>query len=201
MNPHPPDPAYPDPQEDASVFRLAAAVLFVVIVVALPRGAWGAYAVAALVLTGLAAWSRPPWRTFTRRLLLVEPFVLATALLSLLQPNGVQVFLTMLAKSTLCLACMLWLSGTTPFHEILLVVRRAGFPSLLVTTLALMHRYLFVLVEEAERMRRARQSRTFVAGRLWTWRSLSSVAAHLFVRSAERATRIYMAMCARGWKT
>jgi cobalt/nickel transport system permease protein len=63
-----------------------------------------------------------------------------------------------------------------------------------------MHRYLYVLVDEAERMRRARASRTFVRGRRIQWRTLATVVGHLFIRASERAERIYDAMSARGWK-
>ncbi len=68
------------------------------------------------------------------------------------------------------------------------------------TTLALMYRYLFVLMDEAERMQRARASRTFTKPGLRSWKTLGTVVGQLFVRSSERAERIYSAMCARGWK-
>jgi cobalt/nickel transport system permease protein len=63
-----------------------------------------------------------------------------------------------------------------------------------------MHRYLFVLLDESERMRRARASRTFQRQRRVRWNLLGSVVGQLFVRASERAERIYAAMCARGWK-
>jgi cobalt/nickel transport system permease protein len=69
-----------------------------------------------------------------------------------------------------------------------------------VTTLALLYRYLFVLVDEAERMHRARLARTFDRRRVSVWRMLGTVVGQLFVRSSERAERIYAAMCARGWR-
>ena len=106
----------------------------------------------------------------------------------------------MVAKTTLCLLTMLLLSNTTPFSEILGVMRRAHVPALLVSTLALMYRYLFVLVDETQRMRRARASRTFRQGRWRTWGTLATVIGQLFVRSTERAERIYAAMIARGWQ-
>jgi cobalt/nickel transport system permease protein len=63
-----------------------------------------------------------------------------------------------------------------------------------------MYRYLFVLVDEAERMQRARRSRTFTRLRTHAWESRASLVGQLFVRSTERAERIYAAMCARGWR-
>jgi len=63
-----------------------------------------------------------------------------------------------------------------------------------------MYRYLFVLVDEAQRMKRARASRTFTVRRGRSWRTLATVVSQLFIRASERAERIYGAMCARGWK-
>ena len=84
--------------------------------------------------------------------------------------------------------------------DLLDVLKRWHVPALLVTTLALMYRYLFLLIDEAERMNRARASRTFIAGRRRSWRALGSLIGQLGVRSTERAERIYAAMRARGWR-
>jgi cobalt/nickel transport system permease protein len=177
--------------------KLATALLLIVAIVILPVscGAWFAPA-----LMAVAVLSRLPAGYVVTRLLLLEPFVLGVAVLAWLQPGGGRVFVTIVVRSTLCLFTMILLSGTTPFAEVLRVLRRARMPGLLVTTLALMYRYLFVLVEEVERMRRARACRTFDRRRWHGWKSLGMVAGQLFVRSTERAERIYAAMLARGWK-
>jgi cobalt/nickel transport system permease protein len=181
--------------------KAGGALTFVLAIVLLPRASWTACGAGAALLLLLAGLSRIPPGALARRLLLVEPFALGVALLSLLQPNGLMVFAATLTKSTLCLFCMVLLSSTTRFSAILRVLWGIRVPTLLVTTLALMHRYLFVLVDETGCMVRARRSRTFTHDRASAWRSSASVIAHLFVRSSERAERIYAAMCARGWKT
>ena len=123
------------------------------------------------------------------------------AALSLWQPHGWMVFWQAVVRSTLCLAALVLLAATTPFSEIVRVLREWRVPALLLTTLTLMDRYLFVLVEESGRMQRARASRTFAARSRWAvWRSLAETLGQLFVRSVERAGRIYAAMCARGWQ-
>jgi cobalt/nickel transport system permease protein len=181
--------------------KCAAAVAVVLAVVLLPRAAWPAYGVVGAGLLLVAGFSRIPPRRLATRLLLVEPFALGVALLSLLQPAGARIFAATVARSTLCLFAMVLLAATTRFSDLLRVLWSARVPGLLVTTLALMHRYLFLLVDETGRMVRARRSRSFSRGRLATWRSSATVIAQLFVRSSERAERIYSAMCARGWKT
>jgi cobalt/nickel transport system permease protein len=144
--------------------------------------------------------SRIPWRFLAWRLVLLEPFVLGVAILALFGPGGWRLFLFLVAKCTLCLLIMVLLSNTTPFSEILRVLKTARMPALLVTTLSLMYRYLFVLVDEAQRMKRARMSRTFSARRSPSWHTLSTVLSGLFLRASERAERIYAAMSARGWR-
>jgi cobalt/nickel transport system permease protein len=170
-------------------------------VVALPRGAWPACAFLGLALLVAALASTVPLSLLGRRLLTVEPFALGVALLALLQPDGLHVFLAVLAKSTLSLAAVVLLGATTPFSQVLRALSRFRVPSLLVTALALLYRYLFVLVEEMGRMQRARRSRTFSRSRWVTWRASAAVIGQLFLRTTARAERIYAAMCARGWRT
>ena len=135
-----------------------------------------------------------------KRLLVLSPFVLGVALVNALAPSGRAHWLGVAAKSALCLTLVLLVSNTTPFTGVLAVLKRVHVPGLLVTTMALMHRYLFVLVDEAERMRRARASRTFTRGHRMQWRTRATVVGQLFIRASERAERIYDAMIARGWK-
>jgi cobalt/nickel transport system permease protein len=181
--------------------KCAVGIGFVVGIVLLPRQAWAAYAVSGAAVLGLAVLSRIPLARLGARLLLIEPVALGVALLSLAQPGGLAIFAATLTRSTLCLSVMVLLAATTRFTDILRVLWRIRVPALLVTVLALTHRYLFVLVEEAGRMVRARRSRCFSTSRASVWRSSAGVVAHLFVRGSERAERVYAAMCARGWKT
>jgi cobalt/nickel transport system permease protein len=180
--------------------KLVAALAIVVFLTWVPRGEWvwlqGA-AVLLLAVTGLAGL---PWGFVIRRLLFAELFVVGVAVMALLQPDGLRLFLFLVAKSTLCLLTMVLLANTTPFAELLRVLKAARVPALLVTTLSLMYRYMFVLLDESQRMRRARLSRTFTARQARSWRTRASVLGQLFIRSGERAERIYGAMCARGWR-
>jgi cobalt/nickel transport system permease protein len=180
--------------------KLAAALATVIVTVTLPIGRWGVHLAVASLLGGVAVLSRVPPRFILWRLVTLEPLALGIAGLAIFQPDGWRIFAAMLAKTTLCLFTMILLSSTTPFSALIDVMRRARLPAILVSTVALMYRYLFVLADEAQRMRRARASRTFRRGRWWTWGALATVIGQLFVRSTERAERIYAAMTARGWQ-
>jgi len=181
--------------------KLACALLLLLATILIPMSRAVFFAGMATVLVAVAALSRVPLGFLLRRLLMLEPFVLGVAVLSLLQPGGLTVFLRLVARGTLCLSTVILLSSTTPFAEMLRVLRKLRLPAILITMLALMYRYVFVLVDEAERMSRARASRTFRRDRSRAWRTRGNLIGQLFVRSTERAERIYAAMCARGWKT
>jgi cobalt/nickel transport system permease protein len=191
---------------DSPVHRLPAwlktlaALALVVVVAAAPRGWVWAFAGAAVALLVVAVLSRVPPVFLARRLLLAEPFVVGVALLSLLQPDGWRVFEVLVARSTICVFALILLSNTTPFAELLGVLRAVRLPSLFLTVLALMYRYIFVVIDESERLQRARASRSFRREGMRGWRTVAATAGQLFVRSSERAERIYAAMCARGWR-
>ncbi len=166
----------------------------------LPRYAWWWYGIEAALLLSLVALSRLPWRFFLGKLLRAEPVLMAVALLSLWQPDGHRVFLALVCRSTLCVTSMMLGLATTPFADVLHVLQRLRVPRMLVTTLALTFRYHYLLQEEASRMRRARQARTFQARRRVAWQGLSTVVAQLFLRAMARAERLHAAMLSRGWR-
>lgn len=180
--------------------KLGAGLALITLTVLLPSTAIQWYLCAAGLLALVTLASRISTWFLLKRLLLLAPFVLGVTLVNAFQPAHRAHWPWLLARSALCLLTVILVSNTTPFSEVLRVLRRIHVPALLITTIALMHRYLFVLAEEAERMRRARACRTFTMCRRWQWPVLATVAGQLFIRASERAERIYAAMCARGLK-
>lgn len=191
-------------RDDSPIHRLPAgrkllgALVLLLAILLVPLAAWPLHAAIAALQLVIARRAHLPHRFLFGRLLWLEPFVLGIAVMTLFQPGGLAVFTAVVLRSTLCLFTMLLLASTTPFTALLDVLRRLRVPALFVTTLALMYRYLFVLVDEAQRMQRARQSRTFDGRRWHGWQALATVIGQLFVRSTSRAERIYQAMLARG---
>jgi cobalt/nickel transport system permease protein len=142
--------------------------------------------------------SRLPAGFVARRILLFEPVIVVLAATNLLRPDGIWVFLGILARGTFAIGTMVLLANTTPFSALLELLRSLHFPPILVTVLALLYRYLFILIDEAERILRARRARTVI--RKGRWRILGTVLGELFVRSTERSERVFLAMRARGWR-
>jgi len=153
----------------------------------------------AVFLAAVAAIGRVPPSYLAGRLLLLAPFVLGVVAVNALGATDREPWFWLAARSSLSLVVLTLVACTTPFGEVLRVLGRLRVPALFVTTLALMHRYLFVLGAEMQRMGRARASRTF-GRRRWTWPVVATVAAQLFVRTSRRAERIYASMCARGFR-
>ncbi len=180
--------------------KLGGTALLVCAIALLPRRPTAVYVIPGTIVLVLWLLARMPVRSTLKRLLVAQAFIGGIVVLWLLSPHATPVILSIFIKSNLSILAMLILAWTTPFHEILRVLRGAGMPSVMLTTLALMYRYLPVLGEESRRMQRARASRTFKASRRFGWQSLAQITARLFLRSVERAERIYLAMCARGWR-
>jgi cobalt/nickel transport system permease protein len=77
----------------------------------------------------------------------------------------------------------------------------------LVSIIAFMYRYLFVLVDEVERLLRARTSRSARlpgvrggGGLAWRAGVTGHMAGQLLIRSLDRSDRVFQAMQARGYR-
>ncbi len=183
-----------------ATIKVAGGSIMVLVSVASPIAAVYPFVIIAGILLFAVALSAIPAGFIIRRILLFEPFILTVAALALLQPDGATIFASVVVKSTLSLTTLTLLSNTTPFSQLLDVLRRVRVPSLIVTLLALMYRYLFILIDEIERMKIARVSRTFTRKGARKWGFRAAILGQLFVRASERAEQVYAAMCARGWK-
>ena len=183
-----------------AIIKLGIAFGIIIVTVLMPIEQTGWFVGAGALLVSVALLSRLPILFLVKRVLVLSPFVLGVAVLNAFEPSARGTWVGVAVKSAICLFTVILISNTTPFSKILRVLKTVRVPGLLITTIALMHRYLFVLADEAERMRRARASRAFAHGRRFQWRGSASVVGQLFVRASERAECIYDAMCARGWK-
>jgi cobalt/nickel transport system permease protein len=210
-------------QGDSAVHRLdGRAKLLAVLAYTAVVISFGRYELASMapLLVGPPAmlWAAGvPVRFALRRVLILSPFILVLCLASpfydaALRTVGIgpwawQVrggWLTagnVALKFTLCLTALTALMATTPFALVLESLRRLGLPAVLVSQLGFLYRYLFVLVDQAMRMRRARDFRD--AGRAGGVRRLAAagnIIGSLLVRTLERSERIYLSMQTRGYR-
>lgn len=206
---------------DARV-KLVLALCFILVTSLTPNGAWPlmimlfAVSLSVMLLSGLEVGF------VLKRAGLVLPFALAALPLIFTMPGqrfeigatgialsvpGVVRMVSVLAKSYVSMQMAVVLASTTSFPALLQAMRAIRLPRLLVAVFGLMWRYLFVLVDEALRLMRARDSRSGaldparrVGGSIsWRARTVGGMAGNLFMRSFERGDRIYDAMAARGY--
>ncbi len=110
-------------------------------------------------------------------------------------PEGAVLALLVTLKANAILVLNLVLLGATPVSDLAHALAHFRVPPKLVALLLLFHRYLHVLGEEYQRMRRAMRARAFVPGNdLHTYLSLAHLVGGLLVKSLERAERVYGAM-------
>ncbi len=107
-------------------------------------------------------------------------------------------FLSIILKFLLTITSALLLIATTSFPGVCHALQKLGMPAIFVAQLLFLYRYLFVLAEEAMKVVRARDMRSFgkKGNRIKTFVSLIGT---LFLRTIERAERIYLAMLSRGF--
>lgn len=189
----------------------------------LPVGAWLALAgLTALVWTAIIV-SGVGLGTILRRALVALPFLAVVITIIFSVPGrpvfqiplgfatltatdaGLLRFVTIVWKSWLSVQAALLLTATTHFLDVLKALRALRLPAIMVTLLSFMYRYLFILVEEAQALLRARECRSAAlegkgGGSVW-WRAqvTGQLVGTLFLRAFERSERIYVAMLSRGY--
>lgn len=158
----------------------------------------------------------PVWFAL-RRIVVLSPFILMLVLLSPLydrMPHPVTFgpwqypvaggWLTaadIAIKFALGVLALTAMMCTTPFALLLEAMRRLWVPQVVVMQLGFLYRYIFVLIDEAMRLRRARDFRG--AAQAPVGRRLASVGGvigMLFVRTLDRSQRVHLAMAARGYR-
>jgi cobalt/nickel transport system permease protein len=149
-------------------------------------------------ITILMGISQVPPAFILGRTLVILPFIM---LASFAAPwRGLPGIGILFIRAILCLILLILLTNTTRFVELLRGLRKLGCPQILVMNLGFLYRYLFVLTEEAQRMKQARDCRR--VGRApfgQELKILSSMLGTLLIRSFERAERMYGAMLSRGY--
>ncbi len=96
-------------------------------------------------------------------------------------------------------ACLYYLSLSTPMVDILSSLGKLKCPKLLVELMGLIYRFIFVLLETADNMFVAQSSRLGYSDIRTGFRSMGALAATLFIRAYKRSDDLYTALEARGY--
>jgi len=191
--------------------KLLTTLLFLVCVVSFDKYEVSALLPFFLYPVSLTSAGRVPLGYLGRRLLAVAPFAILVGILNpfldratLLHLGDLEVsggwvsFLSIQVRFCLTVGTALVLIAVTSFQGLCAALQRLGVPQVLTVQLLFLYRYLFVLGEEAVRLVRARALRSFGARGLGL-RVYGSLVGHLLLRTLDRAQRIHLAMCCRGF--
>lgn len=159
----------------------------------------------------LCAVGNVPPVYLVKKLILVSPFAVMIGIFNPLIDREILVrlgdlgisggwisFASILIRFVLTVSAALILIAVTGFYGVCAALDKLGTPRVFVVQLMFLYRYLFVLVDEATRLVRARSLRTFGTG-AGGFKTFGSLVGHLLMRTLDRAQRIYLAMCCRGF--
>jgi cobalt/nickel transport system permease protein len=200
--------------------KLVAALAFVLTVAILPPDAWLPYALLWLASLGVAWQGRLGGAYALQRSFVALPFALAAITLPFtvrgpalaevgrltISVPGTVRFISVMVKSWVSVQIVILMAATTAFPDLLGALRALRVPAPLLSIVAFMHRYLFVLADESLRLRRARAARSAEGrqkgggGLVWRGRVAGGMVGQLALRAFERSERVYGAMLARGFQ-
>ena len=175
-------------------------LLFVFGVVLVPNDSFVVFGLLALTICGVIFFSKLPVKFIIKRSLVIVPFVVMVSIfLPFMKDDGTVIFRNILIKSYLSIVCLIVLTSTTKFADIMRAMESLKMPHIFTLILSFMYRYIFVIQDEFLKMKMAKESRTVRGSRWSSVRALANIVGVLFIRSYERGEAVYMAMCARGY--
>lgn len=158
-----------------------------------------------------AAMGRLDYGVVFRRSLIVLPFVAFIGVFNLFYDRepvfrigalvvtgGWISFLAIILRGLLSVEALLILVYTTGWYRLCRSMQRLGMPSVFTTQLLFVYRYLYVLIEEALAMSRARDARSF-GRKSYPLRTWGTLIGQLLIRTFDRAELISRAMLSRGF--
>lgn len=107
-------------------------------------------------------------------------------------------FASIVLRGVLSVQGVLVMIYSTEFSRLCRAMTRMGVPAIFATQLMFVYRYLFVLIDEAVSMDRARRSRSY-GRKHYSLKMYGIFVGQLLLRTVARSRRIYNAMLSRGF--
>ncbi|MCE5193916.1 MAG: cobalt ECF transporter T component CbiQ [Nitrospiraceae bacterium] len=146
-----------------------------------------------------------------KKVLIVSPFVILVGIFNpildkreMYQIFGISLsagwvsFFSIILKFFLAITSALLLIATTSFPRVCYGLRKLGVPQIFISQMLFLYRYMFVLADETMKIIRGREMRTFEKNKI-NIKAFAQMISIIFIRTLERAERIYKAMLARGF--
>jgi cobalt/nickel transport system permease protein len=146
--------------------------------------------------------SKIPVLYIIKRALLISPLVLPVILLNTFFKDigGVEISIIFTLRAFLSIITLLLLLSTTKFYSILKTLEKWKSPNILIIILSFMYRYFFLLQDELERMIRSLKLRSCNIKKTLLFRYYTNIIGILFIKSYDRAERVFQAMELRGYE-
>jgi cobalt/nickel transport system permease protein len=183
---------------------------FIVVVMSFPRHDVSALTPFLLYPIALISLGRIPVGYLARKILIAAPFALfigifnplldrtpVTTIGTVAISGGWVSFGSIMFRFFLTVGAALALVACTGMNRLGAALERLGVPRVFVVQLLFLYRYLFVVSDQAGKMKRSAEMRS--SGRPLRLRVYGSMIGHLLLRSMDRAERVYRAMVARGF--
>ena len=208
--------------KDSPVHRLDSRAKFLVVlifsavVLSLPRTSFSILVCYAIGPFTILVLGRIPLKFAFKQIILVSPFILVLALscpfydrnpvstafgpfVWQISAGWLRCF-SILGKFTVTMLALIALVSTTKFADLLAALRKLAVPRLLIIQLGFLYRYIFVLIDRAHHILRARAGRKLRnLGFKAELKTSASMLGSLFIRSIDTAEHINIAMHARGF--
>ena len=192
-------------------------LIFTAVVLSLPRTSLSILACYAVGPFTILVLGRIPLKFVFKQVLLVSPFILVLALsCPFYDKESVSVAFgpfvwqisvgwlrcfSILGKFIVTMLALIGLVSTTKFADLLGAMQKLAVPRLLTIQLGFLYRYIFVLIDRAHKILRARAGRKLKSlGFKEELRTASCMVGSLFVRSIDTAEQINIAMHSRGFE-
>ncbi|MGB9597027.1 MAG: cobalt ECF transporter T component CbiQ [Candidatus Poribacteria bacterium] len=193
--------------------------LFILIILSTRPELFLVFVIYAVIIFVLMLLSKIPIKFIIKRSLVIIPFVIMIAIFTPflkkgeiaggyslgniklnVSYDGLMVFWNVLIKSYLSILCMILLTASTKFSDLLKAFEKLKIPRLIVILLSFTYRYIFVFQDELQSMTRAKESRSYGKKRWINFKTLANMVGVLFIRAYERGERVYYAMRSRGFE-
>ncbi|WP_066638324.1 cobalt ECF transporter T component CbiQ [Desulfolucanica intricata] len=111
--------------------------------------------------------------------------------------QSIRAAVSTLSKSLGAVSCLYFLSLTTPMTDVIYIFRKMKVPALFIELMTLIYRFIFVLMETAEKIYTAQSSRLGYSSVKISFCSLGKLASNLFMKSFYRSQLLFQALSAR----
>jgi cobalt/nickel transport system permease protein len=210
-----------------SIIKTLSLLGLLLFIALIPSGAWAFYLLTGIMIFSGFLLAELPLSEMVKRSLIIElPLILILIPLLFDQQSDIRIqvrflswqlnisaagmerFLDILVKSWCSVLVSILYASVTRFHQFASAMRVLGISRSIVAIWSFMWRYLFLLVNEAQRMLRARSARSgkpkspiVRTGGSLRWRAsvTGHMAGNMLLRSLEKSERVYQSMKARGY--